>query len=216
MTKKGKKLIILLVVLVVLAGVYLLVNHLVKKSEESDQEDTKTLISETAADITGIAFKSTEGDVKFTKTDDVWTLEGDTSFDADEDKVNAKVTALTGIGIQAELDDVSDLSEYGLSEPSNAITVTGKDGKETTIYLGSQNATTSDYYVYLSGDDTKVYSISTDLVTEFNISIEDLRYVETEDTESEDTASTDTTATDTTTDTTSTDTTADDTQTTQE
>lgn len=196
--KKTQKLLALLCALVVLIGVYYGVVNYVKSSEEAALAETELLLDETASDIAGVAFTTQEGEkAAFTMSDDTWSLTSDTSFDVDESVLDSMVTDLTGIEVLETLTEIEDLSEYGLDDPINVITITKTDGSTIKIALGNENATTSMYYVYLNDDTDTVYCISTDLISTFDMSLESMRYVE-EETEdaAEDTTTEDTTTED--------------------
>ena len=196
--KKTQKLLALLCALVVLIGVYYGVVNYVKSSEEAALAETELLLDETASDIAGVAFTTPEGEkAAFTMSDDTWSLTSDTSFDVAESVLDSMVTDLTGIEVLETLTEIEDLSEYGLDDPINVITITKTDGSTIKIALGNENATTSMYYVYLNDDTDTVYCISTDLISTFDMSLESMRYVEeetedaTEDTTTEDTTTED-------------------------
>ena len=58
------------------------------------------------------------------------------------------------------LDNVTDTTEYGLDDPTNTITITDKDGKETVLHVGMENASTSQYYVENGEDESKIYVVA--------------------------------------------------------
>ena len=71
------------------------------------------------------------------------------------------------------LDDVSDLSEYGLDSPVNTIVFKTKVGEETSIKIGAENESVSQYYVKKNEDDKKVYLVASASIEPFMNSLYD-------------------------------------------
>lgn len=77
-----------------------------------------------------------------------------------------------------KIEDVSDLSEYGLDAPGQTVILTDADGNATTICWGSNNATTGDDYVYCTNDDKVVYTVASSVLSSLSSSVEDYRATE--------------------------------------
>ena len=64
------------------------------------------------------------------------------------------------------LENVDDLTEYGLDSPSNSVTVTTDDGT-TKFNIGDENTSTNQYYIAKDDEDSTVYVVSSSTVTPF-------------------------------------------------
>lgn len=178
MKKKGLPLIIAIVCLFALCVGYVCLVKYNDKQETAESEDTITVLNLKADDVGKIAYEIDGETVSFTKDDDKWTLDSDASFEVDADKVTSLISSITSMTATRKMEDVSDLSEYGLSAPGQTVTLTDTDGKETTICWGSNNATTGDDYVYCTEDDKTVYTVASSVQSSLSSSVEDYRATE--------------------------------------
>ena len=161
MKKKGLPLIIALVCLLVLCAGYVCLIKYNDKQEKADSADTITVLK-----------------VSFTKDANKWTLDSDAAFEADADKATSLISSITSMTATRKIEDVSDLSEYGLDAPGQTVTLTDADGNEITICWGSNNATTGDDYVYCTNDDKVVYTVASSVLSSLSSSVEDYRATE--------------------------------------
>ena len=178
MKKKGLPLFIALVCLFVLCAGYVCLIKYNDKQEKADSADTITVLNLKADDVSKIAYEIDGEKVSFTKDADKWTLDSDASFEADADKVTSLISSITSMTATRKIEDVSDLSEYGLDAPGQTVTLTDADGNETTICWGSNNATTGDDYVYCTDDDKVVYTVASSVQSSLSSSVEDYRATE--------------------------------------
>ena len=58
--------------------------------------------------------------------------------------------------VPSKEENVEDASEYELDQPDNTITVTTEDGETTVIQLGMENDSTSQEYIDLNKDSSKI------------------------------------------------------------
>ena len=178
MKKKGLPLIIALVCLFVLCAGYVCLIKYNDKQEKADSADTITVLNLKADDVSKIAYEIDGEKVSFTKDADKWTLDSDAAFEADADKVTSLISSITSMTATRKIEDVSDLSEYGLDAPGQTVTLTDADGNETTICWGSNNTTTGDDYVYCTDDDKVVYTVASSVQSSLSSSVEDYRATE--------------------------------------
>lgn len=82
------------------------------------------------------------------------------TFPVDQDKLIEAIGSLNNVEADRVLDNVTDTTEYGLDDPTNTITITDKDGKETVLHVGMENASTSQYYVENGEDESKIYVVA--------------------------------------------------------
>lgn len=164
MKKKSMNLITAVAVLVVLSGVYVGVKTYVAKQEEkenAEEEEEKTQVfSISSEDVQSIKFVIDKKEVTFEKNNDEWVKSDERDFPVDQDKLIEAIGSLNNVEADRVLDNVTDTTEYGLDDPTNTITITDKDGKETVLHVGMENASTSQYYVENGEDESKIYVVA--------------------------------------------------------
>ena len=176
--KKKKKLIGLLTALVVLilltAAYFCLKNYNKEQEAESETEDTSvavTSIEET--DITGLTYILDNERLEFKKENDSWHYTQDENFPVDQDKMKTLLGNFKEIKAVRDLGQLENLEDYGLKEPLNTVTVTSNNGVETVFYIGSENETTGDYYMYMNNPE-HIYTVSNTFANAFNGKLYDL------------------------------------------
>lgn len=164
MKKKSMNLITAVAVLVVLSGAYVGVKTYVAKQEEkenAEEEEEKTQVfSISSEDVQSIKFVIDKKEVTFEKNNDEWVKSDERDFPVDQDKLIEAIGSLNNVEADRVLDNVTDTTEYGLDDPTNTITITDKDGKETVMHVGMENASTSQYYVENGEDESKIYVVA--------------------------------------------------------
>ena len=90
-----------------------------------------------------------------------------------------KASAITA---SDEVTEYDDLADFGLDDPANTVTLKTDSGL-TTIYIGSQNEITNEYYLK-TGDSDTIYVVDSAPATGFDKSVEDLT-AKADDTETE-------------------------------
>lgn len=180
--KKSTKLVSAVVVLAVLGGVYVGLNTYVSKeesTESSSEEESKTEVySVKTDDIKSLEFIIDKKDTVFEKKDDSWVKKDETAFPVNQTTLDSAASALEKVEADRVLENVDDLTEYGLDSPSNSVTVTTDDGT-TKFNIGDENTSTNQYYIAKDDEDSTVYVVSSSTVTPFMNSLYD--YAEGED-----------------------------------
>ena len=174
--KKSTKLVSAVVVLVVLGGVYVGLNTYVskeEKTESSSEEESKTeVFSVKTDDIKSLGFIVDKKAVTFEKKDDSWVKEDETAFPVNQTTLDSAASAIETVEADRVLEDVEDLTEYGLDSPSNTVTVDTDDGT-TKFNIGDENTSTNQYYISKDDDDSTVYVVAADTVSPFMNSLYD-------------------------------------------
>jgi hypothetical protein len=172
MEKQKKQLMALLAVLVVAVVAFFGVSKISNADEEEDTTPAYSVNEIEADNVTRLVFTNSNGTVSLSKSGDEWYSEDDKSLDIDEDTVNTLVGKMAGLTSDDKIENVTDLSQYGLDEPVKTIMIS--DGTNTcTILVGSYNSITSTYYICLESDTTTVYSTD-NRVNTFSKTIDDL------------------------------------------
>lgn len=173
MKKKGLSLIIAVVCLIALCVGYVCLTRYNAKQESAESEDTISVVDLKAENIQKISYLFDGEPVTFTKDGDDWKLDSDTAFAVDKDKVNSLISTIVSMTATRKIENVSDLKEYGLDAPGQTVTLTDQDGKEITLCWGSNNATTSDDYVYNAADSKTVYTVASSVQSTLSKSADD-------------------------------------------
>ena len=174
--KKSTKLVSAVVVLAVLGGVYVGLNTYVSKEEKtksSSEEESKTeVFSVKTDDIKSLEFIVDKKEVTFEKKDDSWVKKDETAFPVNQTTLDSAASAIETVEADRVLEDVEDLTEYGLDSPSNTVTVDTADGT-TKLNIGDENTSTNQYYISKDDDDSTVYVVAADTVSPFMNSLYD-------------------------------------------
>ena len=174
--KKSTKLVSAVVVLTVLGGVYVGLNTYVSKEEKtessSDEESKTEVFSVKTDDIKSLEFIVDKKEVTFEKKDDSWVKKDETAFPVNQTTLDSAASAIEKVEADRVLEDVEDLTEYGLDSPSNTVTVDTADGT-TKLNIGDENTSTNQYYISKDDDDSTVYVVAADTVSPFMDSLYD-------------------------------------------
>lgn len=156
MTKQTKTLTVLAAALVVCGGAYAALRVWNDRQAQIDDTVYVTQLS----DLTGLSLTNGQGELSFTKAEDVWQYDGDDAFPADQEAVEDLAEQIGSLAAIRVIDDPEDLSAYCLDEPALQASVTAGDGTDVTLLLGD----VSDSYCYAKRTDSDtVYTVSTDL-----------------------------------------------------
>ena len=176
--KKKKKLIGLLTALVVLilltAAYFCLKNYNKEQEAESETEDTSVAVTSIEeSDITGLTYILDKEKLEFKKENNSWYYTEDKIFPVDQYKVKTLLDNFKDIKAVRDLGQLENLDDYGLKEPSNTVTVISNNGVETVFYIGNENETTGDYYMYMNNPE-HIYTVSSTFANAFNGKLYDL------------------------------------------
>jgi len=185
MKKQKKQLIVMLLVLALLAvGYVLLQRYNASKEKENATDTTEQLFDQfgnetDSSQVTELSYYVDGELCSFIKEGDVWKAKEDKELTIKQSPVNTMVSSVVGTYIVSRLEDVTDLSQYGLKEPVNTITLKVA-GTEHVIKVGDSNEMTSCLYLQMD-DSSIVYVVSSGIPNSFNQGLNDL--VEEEETE---------------------------------
>ena len=186
----------MLLALVVLAAAFLGIRQYNKNasSATSITEDTQeTVLDVNSDDITSFSYVYEGEPYAFEKEDDTWYYADDHSLNLNQDRIKAMILKVAPLKADQVIENVTDMSQYGLADPERTIQYETAD-RSVIINVGNLNSMTSQYYIAFPSE-MKVYAVTTNVVTGFNYTLDDL--VE-ETTEATETAETETAETETT------------------
>lgn len=188
MKNKTVKMVLAVVVLGVCCGAYAgvktYVAHQEQKESEEDSEGSTTVFTASTDNIKSLDFMVDDTETTFEKDDDSWVKKDETDFPVNQTTLDSAASAIASVDSDRVLEDVDDLSEYGLDSPSNTIKIVTKSDEEdgdditTTLYVGDENSSTSQYYVRKDDDEKTVYLIDSSCVEPFAKSLNDYTQME--------------------------------------
>lgn len=187
---KKQKIQMIVIVVILLLGIvaYFVANQYTKKQEQRDKDsETQGQVSLSVIDpdsVDAFSYIVDGTTYSYTKSGDTWTCENDTTLKLDSDSIATLLGNLKKITAAEAIDSYDSLSDYGLDQPQNTITVTC-GGETTTIDIGDYNEMLKEYYIKLSGDD-KVYLMDSTLKDAFSKTPDTMVKEESTETESVD------------------------------
>lgn len=170
MKRKPITLLVGMAVIAGLTGAYVALKSHNEKIEEAALEEAsgEEILSVDSDSISKISFYINGEEETFCLEEGQWKLERDKTFPVDNSKILASVTQLAPLQAVRILENVEDVSEYGLDEPQNVITLVDASGQETKVTIGDTNSGTGNDYLMLGEDETVVYTVEDTLRTTFS------------------------------------------------
>lgn len=180
--------VIVAVLVVCIVGYFVMSSHFDKK--EKKEEEAGKIVAfqlDDYKDVKSFSYVLSNSTLEIKKNDGKWQISGQEYVKLKKSTIESEMLSkLAEIDAEDKIDNVSSEEDYGfiksedeLAAATNTIKVTDKDGKEYIIYIGSANPYDSTkYYMMVKGDDN-VYVISSDLVTAFSKTVDDMKEEET-------------------------------------
>ena len=176
MKRQKKQFLILVILFIHCVAAYVgirIYNQKQSENEEAKEAAEKiTLTDLKSDDITAFSYQYEDQTLEFVKEEDTWYYNKDKTIPIDLSKITSMLSGILSVEATDKITDYDSLSDYGLDNPSNTITVTTADGT-TTLKVGSENTMLSEYYL-MKDEDQTVYLSSTSVGTSFAKSVEDL------------------------------------------
>lgn len=162
MNRKSKRnLIVLLGLIVVLLVVFLFL----KKNEDADfmqeevstEEESVPVVSINKDEVTDIEFIRSDGSYTLHKDGDTWSYLEDIDRKVDQDTVSTYLDNICALTAKQEITDVTDFSDYGISEESDSVTL--QLANDLYVFrIGDYNSLVTGYYLSVN-DGSSVYLI---------------------------------------------------------
>ena len=188
MKKQKIQMLVIVVILLLCVAAYFVATQYAKKQEQRDKDsETQGQVSLTVIDpdaVDAFSYIADGTTYSYTKDGDTWICENDTSLKMDADSIATLLEHLKKVTAAEAITDYDSISDYGLDQPQNTITVTCGD-ETTTIDIGDYNEMLSEYYLKVSGDD-KIYLVDSTLKDAFSKAPDTMVQEESTETESVD------------------------------
>ena len=168
---RSKKLTILLVILLSACLLTFFITKIEIKKEQI-KESGEVILSVPTDTVIQVDWELRDANLQFSfHKEDNWVYDDDAYFPVDPEKMQELLTPFADLHAAFAIDDVEDISVYGLDDPAATIHM-ATEAEEYTITLGDYSK--MDQQRYLSLDDGKVYLVQHDPMNEFNISLDQL------------------------------------------
>ena len=184
--RKKQWIILVIVLAVIVAASAGMKGYQKKQSQKTAQkeESEKVYALQFASDdVTGISYSYNGTVLSFTKEGDDWKCSADETAEIDADKMKTMLSSLGSMTADSTVESPEDVSEYGIDQPTQQVTLDFSDGSEKTVTFGSTNEIVGGTYVQVSGDEN-VYLVGSSYVnTTLNKGVDDLKVDDTDDTD---------------------------------
>lgn len=183
MKKQKIQLIILLAAILCAVIVLFVVKQENKKAEEeaaAEQEVATITVDEIdISKISAFSYYSDGVKISYQKEGENWVCVNDAELQLDNDKIEGLLENISTITAVEQVTEVEDLSDYGLLEPLNTISITMEE-KNITYAVGDYNDIVSGSYVR-KNDETTIYIVNGGITTAFTQGPENYVQEETEE-----------------------------------
>lgn len=173
MNKQAKQMTVLLVILAVLVAAFFGVKQYNKVQSEKPKEDTgETVVDVAEDDIVKISYDYNGETYTFEKQDGTWYYADDHSLPIYQYLIKNMVGQIAPLKAQQTIENVTDMSQYGLAQPERTITFETSDASYI-FEVGDYNTVSSVHYL-CKPSETTVYAVSATTVNVFNKDLDDL------------------------------------------
>ncbi len=172
---KFRGLIVAAIVLLVLAGVLYWSQH--HKPKETASTTTPAILKIDPATVTSLTVKQKGAEpVTLTRSGaSRWEITAPSQFPADSSTVSSMLSTLSPLNSDTIVEEQpTNLANYGLSDPSLEVDVTGKDSKTNRLFFGDDAPTGGGVYVQLAGN-PRVFTAGSYAKNSLSKSLADLR-----------------------------------------
>lgn len=179
--KKAKRMIALLMLLVIAAAANVVIGKINQADEDvvSEEKGTFVLTEYEKDDVSGLAWTKGEDSVAFMLSDGQWQYTKDQEFPVDQAAAQALSDTAMEIRADRKIENIENMSDYGLSEPAFTLAISFADGTEIAYSLGDQTPFQDGYYLSVSGQDNCVYVVEDDFSGDFSLVLYDYAALET-------------------------------------
>lgn len=171
MKSKTVKMVLAVAVLAVSCGAYAGVKNYVSVQEtqtnEAEEDTSTSVVSVSQNEIKSVGFLIDKKEVVFEKDGDSWVKQDEKEFPVNQTMIENAVSSVSSIETDRVLEDVENLEQYGLSNPSNTIKIETTETTEITLRIGDKNESAGQYYVSKDDDRNTVYLVNSAIVEPF-------------------------------------------------
>ncbi|MCI7042802.1 MAG: DUF4340 domain-containing protein [Lachnospiraceae bacterium] len=156
--RKKKQLIFIFVCFTVILAAYLGSKYYQNHLPVDDEEDEISVLDIDTSLVNEIGITNGEETINLQKDNDTWKCVDDKDFTIDSTKLQVFLDAAGSITSELKIENVTDMSQYGLDHPSLSISLQW-DSNLYTIYIGDRNTVAGGVYYLKINDEDTVYTI---------------------------------------------------------
>ena len=156
--RKKKQLIFIFVCFTVILAAYLGSKYYQNHLPVDDEEDEISVLDIDTSLVNEIGITNGEETINLQKDNDTWKCVDDKDFTIDSTKLQVFLDAAGSITSELKIENVTDMSQYGLAHPSLSISLQW-DSNLYTIYIGDRNTVAGGVYYLKINDEDTVYTI---------------------------------------------------------
>lgn len=174
MKKQAKALIALSAILVICIGSYIglsMYNAEKEKQESSKAAETQLYSAAGLGSPTGISYTVEGNTLSFVLENGQWYAADNRDFPLKQTDLTGLASSIESLSAVRTLETPGALSAYGLDNPAITIKATDADGGAFTLLVGAQNG--SNYYA-LTDAGSKIYTISSTLISSLKTNLLEL------------------------------------------
>ncbi len=169
--KRSKKMILLLCVLAVVCVAAIVMTQYDPEQEQVSASN-EVILSLSSGSVQKLSWQLEDTALAFHRGDkNTWLYDEDADFPVNQEGISTLLAEFQELTANFVIDDVTDYSQYGLEEPLCTVLLS-TDTQNYIVKLGAYSEIDSLRYVSL--EDGKVYLISTDPLTAFETTLDDL------------------------------------------
>lgn len=178
MKNQKKQLITLITLFAFLIVAYFGIENYNTAEAQKEEEANTIIITEfTGDEVTAFSYDYNGETYSYTKNEDVWLYDGDTSLDMDETIIISMLDTAGSLLGEDVFSEYESLDTYGLNEPAKTIYITMSDATEHILKVGDYNDIVGFYYFMVEGD-SNLYLVDSTILNTFEVSYASLEYVE--------------------------------------
>ena len=156
--RKKKQLIFIFVCFTMILAAYLGSQYYQNHLPVDDEEDEISVLDIDTSLVNEIGITNGEETINLQKDNDTWKCVDDKDFTIDSTKLQVFLDAAGSITSELKIENVTDMSQYGLDHPSLSISLQW-DSNLYTIYIGDRNTVAGGVYYLKINDEDTVYTI---------------------------------------------------------
>lgn len=178
------------VIIILIIGIIVVSSIETEENLPANNENNEfyTVYSEEADNISAIEIIGGTDNIKATNLgNSVWTINDFDAEEIDTSKAYGIAGTVSQLSSKNKVEEnASDLSVYGLDNPSVTVKITKKNGKNDTLYIGDKSPALGEYFIIKDGESTvyTMYEFKVDTLLKpisyyrefnrFNINIDDI------------------------------------------
>lgn len=173
---KPRNLVVAAVLLAALSGAVWWANKHPQSATSTTADKTVKLVNIPADQLQGIAIRKKDGSaIDLKRVNGSWKIVSPNSFAADQDAVSSLLSAVAPLNADSVIAENSgEAAQYGLTNPSLAVSLSRKDGKTDRIAFGDDAPAGSLVYAQHQSD-PEIYAVASSVKTSFDKTENDLR-----------------------------------------